>query len=65
MKTSPLGLKDAVMKHGLTLIFNASFRRYYLMAMSTTWFHLSALSEALGMGSNKETSAETVTSHES
>jgi hypothetical protein len=41
------------------------FQRYYLVAMSTTWFHLFALSEALDMGSNKETSAEAATSHES
>jgi hypothetical protein len=40
------------------------FRIHHLMAMSTTWFHLSALSEALGMRCNKETSAEAVISHD-
>lgn len=66
MKISPLGFEMMQLWNMDLLSYSMLlFRRHYLMAMSTTWFPSLRLSKALDMGSNKEASAEAVTSDES
>jgi hypothetical protein len=53
------------MKHGLTLIFNASISQTLSDGHEHNLVSILRLSKALDMGSNKEASAEAVTSDES